>query len=162
MTQDEFAEALSRLIVEAEHNGLDRERILAVIEEMPVAIPPVPPLPPAPPLPVAVLAPPSPPRPPRPPRAPLPPLASPPRAPAAYAYDPPPARSGVITGSAINAVAPSRATSDCFLIGVSSSAVCPYTATNLAAVPMRAASAPAPRQNPRPATVSAGRLLMHD
>ena len=34
MTSDEFAEALSRLIVEAEHNGLDRERILAVIEEM--------------------------------------------------------------------------------------------------------------------------------
>ena len=32
MTSDEFAEALSRLIVEAEHNGLDREQILAEIE----------------------------------------------------------------------------------------------------------------------------------
>ena len=34
MTSEQFAEALSRLIVEAEHNGLDREQILAEIEEM--------------------------------------------------------------------------------------------------------------------------------
>ena len=32
MTRDEFAEALSRLIVEAEEKGLDREQILAELE----------------------------------------------------------------------------------------------------------------------------------
>ena len=34
MTRDEFAKALSRLIVEAEEKGLDREQILAEIEAM--------------------------------------------------------------------------------------------------------------------------------
>ena len=34
MTSDEFAEALCSLIVDAEHNGLDAEKILAEIEDM--------------------------------------------------------------------------------------------------------------------------------
>ena len=33
MTQNEFAEALSRLVGEAEDAGLDRETVLAVIED---------------------------------------------------------------------------------------------------------------------------------
>ena len=38
MTQNEFAEALSRLVGEAEYAGLDRETVLAVIKDLALAI----------------------------------------------------------------------------------------------------------------------------